>query len=172
VTKPRRPLTFEDAVTKAAAEIGWPAVCEILGKGDRAARNLGDPDVGPTAGVGITLNQALALDVAVRAAGGKHGPFHHCYSTLLDTLLLQACSDCVAIAQAAAFAAKEAGDAICEATKASLPGAAPAQRLIAERELEEAIAAFKVALATLRAGGDVGGALEVAPAPIVAAPAA
>jgi hypothetical protein len=147
VTKLRAPVTFENALTVVAGVIGWARVAEICGVAERTARNWSEPDT--TAG--ITLEAALRLDVALHAAGGEGAPFFRCYATRLDVESLAACPGREALIAGAAVASKESGEAVAASLVATKPGARSIDFALAERELEEAIAAKTNLLAAVRA---------------------
>jgi hypothetical protein len=153
MTKRRRPLTFERALWKVAAQIGWEEAAEIVGVADRTIRNWSDPDTTAS----VTLDAALKLDLAFRLAGGDGAPMLQCYSTRLEADLVEASADLKALTFKIAKAAKEGGEAIAAAAVAALPGASDNELARAELELEESIAASVDTLAALRAGrrGDV-----------------
>ena len=157
MTKRRPPLTAELALTEVAVLIGWDRVAEIAGQAERTVRNWSDPDTGPAAGASITMDVALALDVAFRVAGGEGAPMLQYYSTRLEADTVEASADRIALARHAAQAAKEGGEAIAAVIAAAMPGASPQELARAELELVESIAAQTNTLATLRAGrrGDV-----------------
>lgn len=160
MTKRRLPVTFENALTRLAGTIGWAEVARICGAAERTVRNWSDPDTSAA----ITLDAALALDLAWRGEGGEGAPMFQCYRLRLEADAV----DCFAagdqLALAAARTAKESGEAIESAIIASRPGATEADRHAAEKELEEAISAATTTLATLRAGrrGGRGGQEEAA----------
>lgn len=153
MTKRRAPLTFELALTKIAALIGWDNAAAIVGQAERTVRNWSDPDTSAR----ITLDSALALDVAYAAAGGEGSPMHECFTARLKAERAEACAGAEALARSAAETAKESGEANAALFAAIRPGATDTDLLLAERELEESISASTNTLATLRAGrrGDV-----------------
>ena len=59
MTKVRSPLTFELALTKVAAVIGWPRVAEVCGQAERTVRNWSDVDTSAR----VNMDAALRLDV-------------------------------------------------------------------------------------------------------------
>lgn len=148
MTKVRPPLTFELALAKVAGLLGWSRVAEIAGRTERQVRNWSDPD----ATGALTLDHALALDVAFRQAGGEGAPLFQCYATRLEVETNAACADAHAQAARVATAAKEAGEAISAQILACRPGASPASRELARRETEEAIGALTNTLPDLGAG--------------------
>jgi hypothetical protein len=147
VTKRRPPLTFENALTKTAAIIGWEEVARILGLAERTVRRWSEPDTTAS----ITLEAALKLDIAVIDAGGDEAPFLLCYATRVDMESLAASPGRDALIAAAAEAARESGEAVAAALTAARPGASEADIILAERELEESIAAKTRLLKAVRA---------------------
>jgi hypothetical protein len=151
MTKLRPALSFENALTKVAGLIGWPAAAAIIGKSTRLVRRWSDPD----ATAKISLDRALRLDVAFRLAGGDGAPFLECYALRVEADTYGAPTK--ALLDAAAIAVKESGEAFAATITAALPGATQADVAIAERELEQSIGAQTNTLAALRNGrrGDV-----------------
>lgn len=160
MTKRRRPLTFENALTKIAAELGWPRVAEICGVQERACRNWSDPDTTQA----ISMEAALRLDVAFHAAGGEGSPFLQCYATRLDAEQLAATPGRERLLECAGVAAREAGEAVAAALAAALPGARPGDFVVGEKELEEAIDALTRTLAALKLRKDQADRLDIAAA--------
>lgn len=147
MTKRRHALTFENALSKVAGHIGWTKVSEICGQAERTVRNWSDPDTTAS----ISLESALQLDVEFHKAGGQGAPFLVCYATRVDAERLASCPGVEALIAAAAQAARESGEAIAAALKAARPEADHADFSIAERELEESLAALNHSLAAVRA---------------------
>ena len=156
MTKRRAALTFEHALTQIAAEIGWDRVAELAGQAERTVRSWSDPDTGPAAGGAISLDLALGLDVAYRAAGGAGAPMLQCLATRIELDTADACQDLALLNHKIAKAAREGGQAIAAAITAAQPGAPDSAIAIAEAEIEESIAAHTDTLVTLRAGRRVG----------------
>ncbi|HEY0626705.1 MAG TPA: hypothetical protein VGD10_08215 [Allosphingosinicella sp.] len=148
MTKRRSPLTFENALAQVASKIGWDGAAKIIGRADRTIRNWSDPDTS----AGITLDKALELDLAYAAQGGEGYPLFQCFSTRLEVDAANLFASKEAIVRSLASAVKENGEAVSAALSATLPGATEADFIVAERELEESIAADTHALATIRAG--------------------
>jgi hypothetical protein len=146
MTKQRAPLTFERALTRIADVLDWPKIAEIAGKDVRTVRNWSDPDTS----AGVTLDVALRLDVAYRAAGGEGAPLFQCYGLRLEADTATACADQRDLADTAAIAAKEAGEAISATIVAAQPGATREQRARAQLEIEESVTALQNTLAKLR----------------------
>src|SRR4051812_14366931 len=149
MTKLRAPVSFERALIRIADVLGWPKVAEIAGKDERTVRNWSDPDTTAT----VTLDVALRLDVAFRAAGGEGAPLFQVYALRLEADTRGACADSRRLAELTAKAAAEGGEAIAALVVAAQPGATLQQRARAEMEAEEAIQALTESLAQVRAGG-------------------
>jgi hypothetical protein len=147
VTKRRAPLTFENSLTVVAGVIGWPRTADIVGQAERTVRNWSEPDT--TAA--ISLEAALKLDTAFHAAGGEGFPFFRCYRTRLDVDSLAASPGREELIVRAGKAAYESGEAIAASLAASHPAATSTDFALAERELEESIAAKTNLLTALRA---------------------
>lgn len=150
MTKTRPPVSFELALSKIAGLIGWEQIAAICKRSQRAVRNWGDKDATEC----IRIDQALALDVAYRQAGGDGAPILETYVLLLEQEALKASFCTEALARAASVAAKEGGEATAALIQASRPGASRADREIARRETQEAIEGFTSALAQLGTEGD------------------
>lgn len=146
MTKLRPPVTAELALTKVAALIGWEDVSRIAGQAERTVRNWSDPDT--TAA--ISVEAAIRLDIAHQAAGGDGFPFFTYIATRLDLEAEASFADSNTLVRAVATATRETGEANAAALDASLPGAEQADLIVAEREIEESIAAMTHTLATVR----------------------
>lgn len=145
MTKLRPPLSIHNAITRVAGLIGWDACARAVDQAERTVRNWSDPDTSAD----IPLWAAIKLDAAFIAAGGEGRPIHDCYQNLLEIAVADACGDTDALAEQAAVAAKESGEAVAALVRASRRGASRADRVIAARETEEAIAALKSTLPNL-----------------------
>lgn len=143
MTKRREPLTFQLALTKAAAILGgWETVAGICGVTPRAASNWSEPDTNAE----IRLIDAERIDRACMAAGAAVPPFHQVYSLRLDLAGNEAPQPC--INRAAASTAKETGEAV--AALIDLAGSPdPQSRRHARQQIEEAIATMTAALAVI-----------------------
>jgi len=151
MTKRREPLTYHRALTRVAALIGWDRCGAICGVGERAVRNWSDPDTETE----IRMLDAERLDRAFLAAGGDHAPFLQVYSLRLEVAAREAAR--MDVANAAAQAAKETGEAISALVLAASPDASPEARRAARQEAEEAIEAFQSGLAALDRHESAGG---------------
>jgi hypothetical protein len=148
MTKLRDPHTFENAMAIVAGKLGWRKVADICHRAENTVRNWSDPDTSAA----VTLDAALQLDAEYQAAGGDGAPFHQCYSTRLEAAIIAATPCREAIIDGAGSLAKESGEAIAAALIAARPGATLAESMIAEREIEESIAANTQMLKAIRAG--------------------
>lgn len=150
MTKPREPASFELALTRLAEQIGWDQAAEAVGKSSSTLRTWSDPDYGPDAGRVLTLDDALALSVAYRMAGGEGSPFQDCFAAQLETEILAERAE-ACLAQAAGLHAKETGNAVSWAVAASLPEAGRSVLGRAERACEQSVNAGLRMLAAIRA---------------------
>ena len=136
MTKVRPPSTFPDSVTRIAGRVGWQAMADAVGKSERAVRNWSDPDMDRLP----SIAEALALDALYLSAGGGEPPILSLYQLLLDRAS-QAPADTISLARATAAAARETGEAIAAAVQA-VPASDTSARLVADREIGEAIEAL------------------------------
>ena len=156
MTKLRAPMTYELALTRVAGLIGWDTAATIVGQSERTVRNWSDPD----AAANIRMDSAEALDIAFQQAGGQGAPFLDVYSLRLNTALADTLGCADAIARATEVAAKEGGEAVAAAIRASRPDATHTDFVLAEREIEEDIDAKTVALRAIRNRRQAGTAHE------------
>jgi hypothetical protein len=134
MTKVRAPLTFAQAITRVAGVVGWPAMAALTGRTERTVRYWSEDDQDGCP----TLDQAFALDVAYRAAGGEGAPILESYAAQLDVHIAEipACRE--ELTTVIGSVAQEVGDAIHHALVVAVPGASPAQVHRAITETEEA----------------------------------
>lgn len=145
MTKPRAPLTYDNALSRIAGQIGWDAMAVAVGQKERTVRDWGDPDLER----GCPIEAAELLDLAFQAGGGDGAPMHETYTLRLDVARQSKFADQVAMARAACTLIREGSEASEAMILASLPGATMAARRTALRELEEFIAAAKSAIPLL-----------------------
>lgn len=138
----REPLTTHHAVRSVADQIGWDGAARVTGRSERRVQKWSEPD----AGVAISFEHALQLDLACIAAGGIVAPFEAMYRAHLELARAAARADLCHTAECAAEAAREAGEAIAAQFQAMRPGASPRDRREVLREIREAIHAFGHAL--------------------------
>ena len=134
MTKARHPVTVQDALTRIAGRLTWAGVGDVIGVGERQARNYGDPD--ESFGANLTLATALKLDAAYLAAGGGEPPIRAYYEMALDRAV-QSPADAMELARASARLAKGAGHALAALAIASQPTANARDLAAAERDLLE-----------------------------------
>ena len=137
MTKARPPLTAHRALTTIAGAIGWEKAGELVNKAERTIRNWSDPDTTAC----ITLDAALKLDLAFRAHGGDGYPLLRWYQLQVELRVGAQGLPVAAVADSAALASDEHGDAMAATFRALRPGATPAEIAIAVREAEESLAA-------------------------------
>ena len=142
MTKLRPPLSYESALARIAALIGWAEIAHIAGCAESTVRAWGDADVPAM----IRIDVCEKLDAAYRDAGGLDAPIHQVYTARLQLAALGPDDAC--IATAAATCSRESGEAVAASIAASSPCSTVADCREAERELEESIAS---AMATLKA---------------------
>lgn len=138
MTKAREPTTPADATLRVVDRIGWAAAADVVGKGERVVRNWSDPDMDRCP----TFDEALALDIAYLDAGGGDPPFFAVYAAKLERRKAPV-ADSAEIARATGVVAKEAGEAIAASVAASMPGADSRSKVVAEKELDDAIDAMQ-----------------------------
>lgn len=146
MTKARAPSTFEDAITRIAARIGWDGAAEAVGKVEKVVRNWSDPDMNRLP----SIDEALAMDAAFIASGGGEGPLMAVYQLKLERSGTPP-SDIVALARATGVVARESGEAVAALVAAAQPGASAADVAKAEREVIEGIESMTSALRKLGA---------------------
>ena len=163
MTKTRAPCTWELALTKVAGQIGWDEVARIAAQAERTVRNWSDPDTGPAAGASITLDLALALDVAFRVGGGDGAPMLQCHAVRVEADTITASPDLARLQALVAHSARESGEATAASIVAASLGAGERELASAELELEESIAAQTSALVMIRCMRRGEGVPEVTP---------
>ena len=146
MTKRRAALSYELALTKIAGLVGWERCAEVLDQSERTVRNWSDPD----ARAGIRMDAAEILDLEFQACGGSGSPLLECLALRQKSAAAQMWGSSEAITVAAAKSAKEGGEAIAAAIAAARPDADDTDYAIAERELEEGIAADTETLRAIR----------------------
>jgi hypothetical protein len=142
MTKRREPLTYQLILTRVAGAIGWDRCAAICGVSERAVRLWSDHDCETE----IRMIDAERLDRAFLEHGGDHAPFHRLMALRLDI----AARDTKArnLAEIAAGAAKETGEAVAALIKVSAANN-PAARREARQEVQEAIETLTTSLATI-----------------------
>lgn len=160
MTKTRAPLTFDNALVKIAALIGWEAMAAVVEKRERTVRNWSDPDTGEQCPIG----DAHKLDLAYQAAGGEGAPMFETYALLLEVARAERFADQAELARRLQTAMKETAEAHSAILSATIPGADLSPQAVAQRrrEVEEGIASLTATLPLLAddAGSDSPAARE------------
>lgn len=152
MTKARAPLTFDNALVKIAALLGWEAMAKVVEKKERTVRNWSDPDTGEQCPIG----DAHKLDLAYQVAGGEGAPMFETYALLLEVSRAERFADQAELGRRLRIAIKEGAEAHTAILELALPGADDSSRPRTRREVEEAIAALTATLPLLAddAGSD------------------
>lgn len=137
MTKAREHLTFEHAVTKVAALIGYDGAAEACGKGERTVRWWSDPDSERCP----CIEDALALDLAFLKAGGAEAPLFTVYMRRIEEAALLPAQLAAALA-ASSDAIRKSGEFGADAVMAAQPGAPHKLIARARAEAEDAASAF------------------------------
>lgn len=145
MTKPRAPLTYDNALTRIAAQIGWAAMAEAVGQRERTVRDWGDPDLER----GCPIEAAELLDLAFQTGGGEGAPMHETYSLRLEAAYAHRFATGIDLARTVCNMIREGAQAKEKMIIASLPGATDQDRRDALRELEEFIAAARAGIPLL-----------------------
>lgn len=133
MTKLRRPVTFERALTRIADELGWDGCAAVLAKSESLVRKMSDPDIERE----LSLRDSLRLDAAWRRAGGSGAPLLECYALRLEIETSAARASADEILVAIGDSARETGEAVSAALDAINNMTSPAHRDRALREIEE-----------------------------------
>lgn len=145
MTKERQPATIEDALFRVFGLVGLERCAELLNREAGYVRSLSDPD----SRYRVTVVDALKLDLAFEAAGGQGAPIRDTYNLLYDAARAETFADKAALGRVAIEAMKEGSEAQIALVIASQPGATPADRANAAREVQQALTAFSGALPLL-----------------------
>jgi hypothetical protein len=152
MTKHRAPLSYDRAIARIAALIGYDEMARVTGRAVRTVRNWGDPDTGESCPIAC----AEALDLAFVTAGGDGRPMAETLLRRLDLAAQDRFADRAALGRSTQTLAKEMGEALAASIAAARESATPCDLTAAAREIEEAIESGNTVLAqinALRAGG-------------------
>lgn len=139
MTKHRAPLSFDDALSRIAGQVGgFEAMGNRVGRQSRTVRNWGDPDTTEH----CPVDCALELDLLFLEKGGVGAPMYEAYAHQLELAELSRHADRHELSRLTSLFAKEGGEAVGALIRASMPDASEADRRRAEIELTEA---FEVA---------------------------
>lgn len=147
MTKHRAPLSYDRALAKIAALIGYEEMARVTGRAERTVRNWGDPDTGESCPIAC----AEALDLAFAAAGGEGRPMAETLLRRLDMAAQDRFADRAALGRATQALAKESGEALAAAIAAARDGSTGCDLKAAAREAEEMIEAGTALLAQINA---------------------
>lgn len=149
MTKPRAPLSFEQALARIAGQLadGYNTMGAITGRCASTVRAWGDPDRREE----IPLPAACALDLAYVEAGGDGAPLHEAYTHQLEQAALLQWAAGRELARHAAQVIKECGEAGSALVLATQPGACARVKASAATEVAEALETLKRALPLLQA---------------------
>ncbi|AOH83638.1 hypothetical protein AWL63_06275 [Sphingomonas panacis] len=118
MTKPVAPLTFPHAIRRVAAVLDYPEIARVVRRSPSLARKWSDPATGKSP----SLNQALAIEAAYRAAGGEGSPILEAFGFQLDAMIVEQSACQRALADEIAHFAKECGEAIAVSIAITQPG--------------------------------------------------
>lgn len=140
MTKHRPPLSFDAGMARIAGLLpnGWKDMAEATGRSQGHLRNCGDPDKREH----LSIDDALALDVAFMEAGGLGAPLHEAYTAQLKARFAHRFADALELARLAAEVIREGGEAHAALVLAARPGASASDRAVSLREVEEALVAL------------------------------
>lgn len=119
MTKAVAPLTFHHAIRRIAAVIDYPEIARVVGRSPSLARKWSDPESGKSP----SLDQALTIEAAYRAAGGEGSPILEAFAFQLDAVIVEQSASQRALADEIAHFAKECGEAIAVSIAITQPGA-------------------------------------------------
>jgi len=141
MTIERPAKTFDQAATTVAGLIGWPAMCMLTGRSNRAVRYWSQPNCKTSP----TLLQAAALDAAYRGAGGQAAPFTEALAHAVDVEYSAETACYRALATDTAQFVREAGELGAALIEAVQPGASPRaynRALVEAQQAETALSAI------------------------------
>lgn len=149
MTKHRAPLSIEQALQRIAGQLadGVEEMARLTGHAAGYVRALGDPDRREK----LSVEDAIAFDIAFQEAGGIGAPVWEAYTHKLELAQQNAFADRISLGLLTAEVIREGGQAHEALVRASQPGASPADRRSAEKEVSEAMNRLKESLAHLEA---------------------
>ncbi len=111
MTQARIPLSFAQAMTRVAGQIGYEAAALVAGRSDRTIYEWARP----SSTTAPTIWQAASLDAAFIAAGGDGAPFLEAYQHQLDRAVDTALACHRELARDVGDYARESGELIAAA---------------------------------------------------------
>lgn len=138
MTKLRPPLSIDAALARIAGLLdrGWEQMAEVTGRKIGMIRAWADPQRRER----IPVEDAIALDLAYRRAGGEGAPIFECYGAQLDAAGVEWFSSQIALGHEVTRLIKECSEAETATLLASMPGSTARDRTHALREVDQAIA--------------------------------
>ena len=136
MTKLRAPLSIEQALQRIAGQLasGVEGMAAVSARQPATIRSWMDPDRPEQ----VSLDAAIALDLAYQAEGGTGAPLFEAYAARLQLAEATRFADRHCLLHHAHGVAKEGGEAIAAIIAAARPGASEADRRAAHRETAEA----------------------------------
>lgn len=136
MTKLRTPLSIEQALQRIAGQLeaGVEAMAIVAHRQPGTIRAWMDPDRPEQ----VSLDAAIALDLAFQAEGGTGAPLFEAYATRLQLAEAARFADRHRLLDRAHAAIKEGGEAHAALVAAARPDATDADRRAAHREVAEA----------------------------------
>lgn len=151
MTKLRPPLHIGQALDRIAGFLpnGWQDMAKACGVENPATvRAWGDPDKPDRQ---LSLERAIALDIAYQRAGGDGRPLFETYALQVEVAREQAFASEIELVRRTCAVIRESGQAQEAMVNATLPSATHADREKAIRELEDVIREVTSSIALLRA---------------------
>jgi hypothetical protein len=138
VTKPRSPLSTEQALQRIAGQLasGVQSMAEVADRQTGTVRAWMDPDRPEQ----VPFECAIALDLAFQAEGGEGAPLFEVYATAFKLASAQRFASRRRLLDFTSAIAKEAGEAVAALVHGARDDAGEAERRLAAREVDEAIA--------------------------------
>ncbi|NIJ07210.1 hypothetical protein FHS31_000806 [Sphingomonas vulcanisoli] len=146
MTKLRPPLSPAGALATIAGIVGWPAIVAKVHRAESTVRGWSDPDTTQS----VTFDHMLQLDTEFVEAGGTYRPFLSAFSGASDVADARRSADAAEIADAAAQAARESGQAMAAGFNLLRSDATDDDFALAEREEAEACEAHSRFLQVIR----------------------
>lgn len=145
MTKLRAPLSFAQAIKRIGGVVEFKDCAALVGRSVRAVQlwSEDDRDGCPT------LEQAFALDLAYRKAGGEGAPILESYAAQLDVAIADELACRTRLIAIIGDTAQECGEAYKHALVVAMPGATPAEVHRAITETEEAAGRITALLRSL-----------------------
>lgn len=150
MTKVRPPLHIGQALDRIAGFLpnGWQDMATVCGVDSaHTVRAWGDPDKPERQ---LSLERAIALDIAYQRAGGDGRPLFETYALQVEVAREQAFACEVELARRTCAVIRESGQAHEAMVNATLPSATQADREKAIRELEDVLREVTSSIALLR----------------------